>query len=241
MKLKRRRITRGGLTLVVMLAACANDTDAGSPEPTVSVSTETTTEVRVTPQPTTVTATSPVADTTTTVAPSTTSIAAPAPPSLPPGPPVGAPVVAALSTPIAPPPDMKGQEPVLVIGSIEIPKLGVVDYLYEGIRLTTLDRGPGHWPRTAMPGHTGNVVVAGHRTSHGKPFRNVDQLIPGDEVIFTTDAGRFVYIVVSTEIVKPDAMRVISQTLGFTATLTACHPVGSTDERIIVHLDLPSV
>ena len=47
--------------------------------------------------------------------------------------------------------------------------------------------GPGHWPGTALPGQLGNAVVAGHRTSHNRDFRNIDQLVPGDEIILSTD------------------------------------------------------
>ena len=110
--------------------------------------------------------------------------------------------------------------------------------MLEGIRLTTLDRGPGHWPGTAMPGRAGNVVVAGHRTSHTKPFRRLDALAPGDEVIFTMPDGRFVYRVVGTEIVTPDRIDITNQTSAKTATLFACHPPGSTKQRIVVHLVL---
>lgn len=143
---------------------------------------------------------------------------------------------ATVPTPIAPPADTRGQEAVIALGSIEIPKLGLNASMFEGIRLTTLDRGPGHWPGTAMPGSTGNVVVAGHRTSHSKPFRHLEMLVPGDEVIFNTADGRFVYAVTSTEIVYPDAVHIIDQTADRTATLFACHPVGSTKQRIVIHL-----
>ncbi len=93
------------------------------------------------------------------------------------------------SQPAPPPPDPRGYEEQTQLGGIAIPKLGVDAPLLEGIRLTTLDNGPGHWPGTAMPGQIGNVVVAAHRTSHGGPFRNIDQLVAGDAVMFTTDAG----------------------------------------------------
>ena len=116
--------------------------------------------------------------------------------------------------------------------------LGVTKPMLEGVSLTVLDHGPGHWPGTALPGHVGNVVIGGHRTSHDKPFRNIDQLVAGDEMILTTSEGRFVYRVTSTEVVKPDAIRIIDQTSAFTATLFACHPVGSTRERFVVHLEL---
>jgi sortase A len=139
--------------------------------------------------------------------------------------------------PVAPP-EPRAAEPRVELGSLEIPKLGVLRPLFEGVTLTTLDLGPGHWPGTAMPGQFGNVVVGGHRTSHDKPFRHVDQLVPGDDVIFTTPEGRFVYHVTLVEIVTPDAIWIIDQKPEYTATLFACHPVGSTRERIIVHLRL---
>ncbi|MFT3852525.1 MAG: class E sortase [Ilumatobacteraceae bacterium] len=145
---------------------------------------------------------------------------------------------AGLPVPEAVPADPHASEPVVPLGSIEIPKIGVSKTFYEGVTLTTLDRGPGHWPGTAMPGEVGNVVVGGHRTSHDKPFRNIDKLVAGDEVVFTTDAGRFVYTVTSTEVVTPDAIRIIDQTPEHTATLFACTPPGSTSHRLVIHLVL---
>jgi len=138
----------------------------------------------------------------------------------------------------AAPPAPRADEPYIELGTIEIPKIGITKTLLEGISLNTLDRGPGHWPGTAMPGQVGNLVVAGHRTSHDKPFRNIDQLAIGDQVIFTTADGRFVYEVTGTTIVKPDAMFIIDQTSTPTATLFACHPPGSTKQRIVVSLAL---
>lgn len=146
-------------------------------------------------------------------------------------------VVVTLPTP-EPPPEPRAQEPYIELGRIEIPKIGVDTTLLQGISLNTLDLGPGHWPGTALPGQIGNSVIAGHRTSHNKVFRNVDQLVPGDEVVFTTNEGTFTYLVRETTIVKPDAMYIIDQTYEPTATLFACHPPGSTRERIVVHLDL---
>ncbi len=138
----------------------------------------------------------------------------------------------------ADPPDPRAPEPFIELGTIEIPKIGITRPLLEGISLTTLDNGPGHWPGTAMPGQFGNAVIGGHRTSHDKPFRNIDQLVAGDEVIFTTDAGRFTYHVTSTQIVTPNDIWIIDQKPEYTATLFACHPVGSTRERFIVFLKL---
>lgn len=138
----------------------------------------------------------------------------------------------------APPPAPGAAEPVVVLGSIEIPAIGVSATLYSGITLTTLDRGPGHWPGTAMPGQWGNTVVAGHRVSKSRPFHDLDQLVPGDQIIFTTDAGRFVYAVTGTQIVEPDALWITDQTYEHRATLFACHPPGSVSHRIVVSAEL---
>ena len=100
--------------------------------------------------------------------------------------------------------------------------------------LSVLDRGPGHWPGTALAGQVGNVVIAGHRTSHGAIFRHLDKLGAGDQIILENGNGRFVYVVTGTQIVNPDAMWITGQGGGSRVTLFACHPVGSTAQRIVV-------
>ena len=124
------------------------------------------------------------------------------------------------------------------MGTIRIPKIGVDMTMYEGIRLSTLDYGPGHWPGTALPGQVGNVVVGGHRTSKHKVFRNVDQLVPGDEIIYSDSSGEYVYHVTSVEIVQPTDVWIVNPTPTATTTLFACHPPGSTAQRIVVFADL---
>jgi sortase A len=127
---------------------------------------------------------------------------------------------------------------VIELGRMTIPKLGVDMPLYEGIRLSTLDLGPGHWPGSAMPGEAGNVVVGGHRTSKHRVFRNVDDLVAGDQIVFQDANGEHVYIVNRVEIVDPTAIWIIDPTDTPTATLFACHPPGSTRQRIVVFADL---
>jgi sortase A len=83
-------------------------------------------------------------------------------------------------------------------------------------------------------------VVAGHRTTHSKPFGDLDLLKPGDPLIFTTAAGRFTYRLTSTEVVPWNAIHVIDQGYAFTATLFACHPKGSARFRIVGHFTLES-
>jgi len=111
--------------------------------------------------------------------------------------------------------------------------------LYEGIRLTTLDLGPGHWPGTAMPGSQGNVVIAGHRVSNHQVFLRVKELVAGDEIISENTEGEvFTYAVTAAEVIDPTDLWIIDQTPEFTATLFACHPPGSTAQRYAVFAKL---
>jgi sortase A len=89
-----------------------------------------------------------------------------------------------------------------------------------------------------MPGEVGNAVFAGHRVTHTHPFRNIDQLVPGDQVIFTVNDKRTVYTVTGHEIVRPSQTGIVAQTPTATATLFACHPPHSAAFRYVVHLAL---
>jgi sortase A len=133
-----------------------------------------------------------------------------------------------------PPPDPNAPDPGMELGTIEIPKIGITHSIWEGVSEATLDRGPGHWPGTAMPGELGNVVIGGHRVSHDRPFRNIDQLVPGDEIALTFGGVRHSYLVTGAQVVTPNDVWVINQTMAHTVTLFACHPPGSTKERYIV-------
>ena len=143
-----------------------------------------------------------------------------------------------LPVPEAPPADAYARSPIVDIGAINIPKIGVSHRLYEGITLTVINRGPGHWPGSAMPGQRGNTVFPGHRTTYSRPFHDLDKLAPGDEVIFDMPDGNYVYHVRETLIVAPTDLWVVDQTETPTFTLIACHPKGSARQRIVVKGDL---
>jgi sortase A len=132
------------------------------------------------------------------------------------------------------PTDPYADVPVVQIGTISIPKIGLAQPLYEGIWLTVLDHGPGHWPGSAEPGQRGNTVVAGHRVTHTHPFLDIDQLVPGDDVIFTMPNGVFTYAVTGTTIVTPDEISIVYPTTKPTMTLFACNPKHSAAQRIVV-------
>lgn len=72
--------------------------------------------------------------------------------------------------------------PYVPLGRIAIDKLGLDVTFGEGVLAETLDRGPGHWPGTPMPGRSGNSVLAGHRTTNTQPFLRIDGLDRGDEI-----------------------------------------------------------
>lgn len=241
--LRRARTRRGGIALALgalAMTACGGSTvlepearAAATTAPTTAAPTTTTSPPTTSP-PTTVPATTlpvePIA--TTTVAPATTE----------PLPTIALehsdPIQGVASEPITPPADAWAEEPIVDLGTISIPKIDVEMTMYEGIRLSTLERGPGHWPGSAMPGQVGNVVVGGHRVSSHAVFRHVDQLEAGDEIVFEDEAGRHVYLVRDVQIIDPYDVWIVDPTETPTATLFACHPPGSTAQRIAIFADL---
>lgn len=141
-----------------------------------------------------------------------------------------------VSTPVPTP------EPLIVdegdaIAIIDIPRIGVTKYVVAGVAPDDLKKGPGHYPSTPQPGHLGNMAIAGHRTTYGEPFRNIDRLAIGDEIVVTDILGRsFTYVVDSQKIVGPGDSYVVATTDPTIArlTLTTCHPEFSARERLIV-------
>ncbi len=113
-------------------------------------------------------------------------------------------------------------------------------------RITLDSLGIGHYQSTAMPGEVGNFALAGHRTSYGKPFADIDALAPGDALIVQTDEAWFVYRVTESQIVLPHQVEVIAPVPNSpgaapqkaSITLTTCHPKFSAAKRFIVHGEL---
>jgi sortase A len=143
-----------------------------------------------------------------------------------------------LTQPMTPPEEDYFDEPIVEIGRIAVPALGLDEVLHQGISLHNIDLGPSHWPGTALPGHLGDVVVAGHRVTHSRPFRDLDALGTGDTLTFTTAEGTFTYEWTGTEVVTPDRVDIADQMPEYEATLYACHPPGSARERIVAHFRL---
>ncbi len=111
--------------------------------------------------------------------------------------------------------------------------------MVEGTGASALRAGAGHYPNTPLPGEEGNVAIAGHRTTYGKPFANLDHLAVGDQIVLETPIGRHVYRVARAPFVVSNTdYSVISQTPGHTLTLTTCHPKGSARQRLVVRAEM---
>lgn len=147
------------------------------------------------------------------------------------------------TTPTTAPPTTAAPDPLLEvvegdpIGVIEIPSIGVKEFIVAGVRTEDLRKGPGHYPFTPFPGQLGNASVAGHRTTYGHPFLDLDQLQPGDEIRVTMLGDKhFVYRVTGSTIVSPEDYEVIltADPTVATLTLTTCHPAYTAKQRLIV-------
>jgi sortase A len=120
------------------------------------------------------------------------------------------------------------------VALIEIPKIGVNKAVVEGVGVEDLKKGPGHYPGTPLPGQAGNAAIAGHRTTYGAPFGDVDELGPGDPINVTTKDGKFRYEVDHKDVVSPSEVSVLDPTSDNRLTLTTCNPKFSAAQRLIV-------
>lgn len=126
------------------------------------------------------------------------------------------------------------------LGLLIIDKIELEAVLFEGVDRKTLKQGPGHMPWTPLPGQPGNAVLSGHRTTYGRPFYELDQLVVGDEIEVETAIGVSVYEVRVIHIVAPTDVYVTDPIPGAWLTLTTCHPRFSAAERLVIQAELVS-
>ena len=123
------------------------------------------------------------------------------------------------------------------VARLRIPSAEIDCIVFGGDDQATLEKGPGHVPGTEMPGEETsrkNCVITAHRDSH---FRHLGWLRKGHRIELETPAGETLYRVVSREIVKPDAVRVLQPTKNPRLTLITCYPfnyIGTAPERLVV-------
>ena len=137
---------------------------------------------------------------------------------------------------VHPPPRLIRKMPLKgdAIGRIEIPAIGVDEYVVEGTDLANLRKGPGHYPETPLPGQHGTAAIAGHRTTYGAPFRKIDDLQRGQKIAVDMPYGHYLYRVERTKIVSPTDLSVLDRVRHDRLVLSACHPLYSAAERIVV-------
>jgi sortase A len=122
------------------------------------------------------------------------------------------------------------------VAIIKIPKIGVDAAVVEGVGVSDLEKGPGHYPGSPLPGQAGNAAIAGHRTTYGAPFYRLNELKPGDDIIISTrDSPKpWVYQVMFSHTVDPSDVSVLDPTPDNRLTLTTCTPRFSASQRLVV-------
>ena len=127
------------------------------------------------------------------------------------------------------------------VGRLVIPRIGLNAIIVQGTDTDSLEKGPGHYSSTALPGLGQTVAIAGHRTTYLAPFRHIDALRPGDRISVQMPYGRFIYTVQYHRIVTPYAWW-ITRDVGYERlVLSACNPLFSAAQRIVVFARLSSL
>lgn len=128
---------------------------------------------------------------------------------------------------------------------LRIPKLNITRLTVQGTTPAALRAGVGHYVNTPLPGEVGNVGIAGHRTTFGRPFNRLDELKPGDIVTLETPFALYTYKAVppfgghsNPWVVTPNDFSVVSQGTGRLLTLTTCNPKGSARQRLVMRFSL---
>jgi sortase A len=130
-----------------------------------------------------------------------------------------------------------------LVGRMTIPSIGVSKYVVAGVRPKDLERGPGLFPGSPMPGQKGNVAIAGHRTTFGAPFSRIDELRGNEKITIESKDGTFTYIVNGEpKIVLATDIAVAKTTNPDIAiiTLVSCYPKWTSTKRIVVVATLDS-
>ena len=124
-----------------------------------------------------------------------------------------------------------------LVGRITIPTIDVSKYVVAGVRLKDLERGPGLFPGSPLPGQKGNVAIAGHRTTFGAPFNRIDEIRGNEKIILETQNGTFTYIVNDEPKIVSATDIAVTKTINpdiASITLVSCHPKWTSTKRIIV-------
>ncbi|WAU79453.1 class E sortase [Streptomyces sp. Qhu-G9] len=140
---------------------------------------------------------------------------------------------------------------------LTIPRLDLRVPVAEGVsKPDVLNKGyAGHYPDTAQPGRAGNFALAGHRNTHGEPFRYVNRLRRGDRIEVETRDATYTYVVDRTlpqtsprdgGVIREIPRSTVRPAYGYTdpgyyLTLTTCTPEYTSKYRLVVWGKLTSM
>jgi sortase A len=127
------------------------------------------------------------------------------------------------------------------IGRLKISRLGADFVLVKGSDPGDLRKGPGTYDGTPLPGVPGTAAIAGHRTTYLAPFRHLDRMRPDDRITVEMPYATFTYRVERTRVVDADALWILRRAAVDRLVLSACHPLFSAAQRIVVFSRLTSV
>ncbi|WP_405583220.1 class E sortase [Streptomyces sp. NBC_01092] len=133
---------------------------------------------------------------------------------------------------------------------LTIPRLHLRVPVAEGVSKSgVLNKGyVGHYPGTGQPGRAGNFALAGHRNTHGEPFRYINRLAPKDTIRVETRSATYTYAVDRTlpqtaahdgGVIQPVPRSTVRRGHGYTEpgyylTLTTCTPEYTSKYRLVV-------
>ncbi|HWB85383.1 MAG TPA: class D sortase [Bryobacteraceae bacterium] len=129
-------------------------------------------------------------------------------------------------------------QPGEAFAKLIIPRLHTDLYVIEGTGKRQLRHGPGHMTGSALPGKTGNCIIAGHRDTHFRVLKNIRK---GDDIVLETQRGTFLYRVDNLEVVSPKNTKVLQPAPDARLSLITCYPfyyVGAAPRRFAVQANL---
>lgn len=127
------------------------------------------------------------------------------------------------------------------MGRIQIPEIDANFVIVHGTDTASLQRGPGHYPETSIPGQGKTIGIAGHRTTYLAPFRKINDLDKRDDIQIKMPYATFIYKVEKSEIVTPDRTDVVDDIGRERLVLTACHPLYSAAQRYVIFARLHEI
>jgi sortase A len=125
------------------------------------------------------------------------------------------------------------------VGRIVIPGIGADFVVVKGTGVEELKSGPGVFPETRFPGIAGTTAIAGHRTTYLAPFRHIDALVPGSQILIDMPYAHFTFVVTGQRVVSPSDVAAAVDNVGYTRlVLSACTPLFTAAKRLLVYARL---